>query len=207
MAYLVLVRHGQSLWNKKGLWTGLTDISLSDEGKQEAVFSAHVLTDVPFNVAFTSTLKRAHETLTIILQTLDISIPITKDKALNERDYGDLTGKNKWKVKEQYGEEQFMKWRRGWDVPIPNGETLKDVYNRVVPYYQNAIEPLLLKGKNILLVAHGNSIRALIKYLEHIRDEEIPYVELGTGEIYVYRIDNHGNIEAKEMRAKNEKPA
>ncbi|MBI4078863.1 MAG: 2,3-diphosphoglycerate-dependent phosphoglycerate mutase [Candidatus Levybacteria bacterium] len=207
MAYLVLVRHGQSEWNKKGLWTGLVNAPLSPEGEREAAKAADSIKDIPFNVAFTSKLVRAHQTLDIILKILQKSVPITENEALNERNYGDLTGKNKWKIKEQYGDEQFLKWRRGWDVAIPNGETLKDVYNRVVPNYLEQIEPIVKAGKNVLVVAHGNSIRALIKYLEHISDEEVVRVELGTGEIYIYHIDNRGNVIAKEVRARNEKPA
>lgn len=207
MAYLILVRHGQSEWNKKGLWTGLVDAPLSKLGEKEAVIAAKSFKDIPIDVAFVSKLIRSAQTLEIILKTLNITVPITSNGALNERNYGDLTGKNKWKIREQYGEEQFLKWRRGWDVPIPNGETLKDVYNRVVPYYQSTIEPLLMQGKNVLVVVHGNSIRALVKYLEHISDEEIPHVELGTGEIYLYKIDERGNVLTKEIRARNTKPA
>lgn len=207
MAYLILVRHGQSEWNKKGLWTGLVDAPLSKIGEQEAVTAAKSFKDVPINVVFISKLTRSAQTLEIILKTLAKTFPITSSAALNERNYGDLTGKNKWKIKQQYGDEQFMKWRRGWDVAIPNGETLKDVYNRVVPYYLESIEPLLKLGKNVLVVAHGNSIRALVKYLEHISDEEIPHVELGTGEIYLYKIDERGNVLAKEVRARNTNPA
>lgn len=201
MAYLALVRHGQSEWNKSGLWTGLTDIPLSLEGKEEAKKSGEVLKNIHFDIGFTSKLKRAKETLEIIKQVLSLSnLPVIEDAALNERDYGKLTGENKWKIKEKYGDEQFLEWRRSWDYPIPDGETLKDVYNRTVPYYKEKILPELINGKNIIVSAHGNSLRALIKYLEGISDEEIAKLEMATGEIYIYKINNKGDIVSKEKR-------
>ncbi len=204
MPYLILIRHGQSEYNAQGLWTGLTDISLNDEGREEARRSADALRDIPIDVAFTSTLKRAHQTLDEILQALGkTDLRIIQDAALNERDYGDLTGKNKWKIRDEYGEEQFVKWRRSWDYPIPNGESLKDVHARVVPYYEQKIVPELGAGRNVLVVAHGNSLRALVKHLEHISDEDIPAVELGTGEVYLYQVDPSGRVLSKEVRAVN----
>src|SRR5581483_6860002 len=144
MAKLALLRHGQSEYNAKGLWTGLTDISLNEDGIAEAHRAADALRDVSFDVAFTSMLKRAQETLDIILADLqNTAIPIHRNAALNERDYGDLTGKNKWQVRDEYGEEQFLKWRRSWNYPVPGGETLEDVYARVVPYYESQILPEL----------------------------------------------------------------
>jgi 2,3-bisphosphoglycerate-dependent phosphoglycerate mutase len=203
MAYLVLVRHGESEYNALGLWTGLTDVSLSEEGVREARRAAEALRDIPFDVAYTSTLKRAQDTLTEIQKGLDRErIPTHVDAALNERDYGDLTGKNKWKIQEEYGDEQFLKWRRSWDFPVPGGETLKDVHARVVPYYEAHILPDLKAGKNVLVSAHGNSLRALVKHLENIPESEIPHLEIGTGEIYVYQVDD-GKIGAKEIRATN----
>jgi 2,3-bisphosphoglycerate-dependent phosphoglycerate mutase len=203
MAYLVLVRHGESEYNALGLWTGLTDVSLSAEGVREAQRAANALRDIPFDVAYTSTLKRAQDTLTEIKRELGCEdIPTRVDAALNERDYGDLTGKNKWKIQEEYGDEQFLKWRRSWDFPVPGGETLKDVYARVVPYYEAHILPDLKAGKNVLVSAHGNSLRALVKHLENISESEIPHLEIGTGEIYVYEVD-HGQIGKKEIRATN----
>lgn len=199
MAYLVLIRHGQSAWNEKGLWTGLRDIPLTEQGHQEAKKAGEKLKDIHFDVAYTSNLSRAQQTLVDILSVLhQESVPIHKDTALNERDYGDLTEKNKWNIKEQYGEEQFLKWRRGWDEPIPGGESLKDVYNRVIPYYKEHILKDLEQGKNVLIAAHGNSLRALVKYLEQISDEDIPHVELATGEAYVYQVDKNGDILKKE---------
>ena len=204
MAYLVLVRHGESEWNAKGLWTGWTDISLSPKGREEARQAGELLKDINFDLAYTSALKRAKETLFEIQKvTGQVDLPTTEDKALNERDYGDLTGKNKWEVKAEVGEEEFQKLRRSWDYPPPNGESLKMVYERVIPYYEHEILPNLRLDKNIIIAAHGNSLRALIKYLDNISDEEIPNLELATGGIYVYQIDNEGKVTSKELRGTN----
>lgn len=200
MAYLVLVRHTESEWNAKGVWTGLTDIPLSQDGKEKAHLLADEIKNIQFDYAFVSKLKRAKETLFEIQQKLQTSIPTTESDALNERDYGEFTGKNKWQIKEQVGEEEFLKIRRGWDQPIPKGETLKDVYNRVVPYYQAQILPYLKNGKNVLVVAHGNSLRALVKYLENISDNDISSLEIATGEIIIYEIKEDGSIHSKERR-------
>src|SRR5215204_571158 len=204
MAYLALVRHGQSEWNALGLWTGLRDIELNDIGIEEARQAAESLRGITFDVAYTSALKRAHQTLEKILDTLGQNgIPTTADAAINERDYGDLTAKNKWDVQKEYGDEQFMKWRRSWDYPVPGGETLKDVYARVAPYYDAHILPDLEAGKNVIVAAHGNSLRALVKHLEDIPDAEIPKLEIGTGEVYVYQVGANGKITGKEVRAAN----
>lgn len=198
MAYLVLVRHTESEWNAKGVWTGLTDISLSESGKEKARIIADEIKNIQFDHAFVSKLKRAKETLFEIQQKLQTSIPTSESEALNERDYGVFTGKNKWEIQKQSGEEEFKKLRRGWDYPIKNGETLKDVYNRIVPYYQTQILPYLKNGKNVLIVAHGNSLRALVKYLENIPDEQIPNIEIATGEILIYEIAQNGKAISKK---------
>ncbi len=204
MAYLVLVRHGQSDWNALGLWTGLTDISLTEEGREEARRAAAMLSDVKLDVAYTSRLKRAHQTLEEITRALGVSnLPVHEDAALNERDYGELTAKNKWDIQREYGDEQFLKWRRSWDYPVPGGETLKDVYARVVPYYEQHILPDLKAGKNVIVAAHGNSLRALVKHLENVPDEAIPKLEIGTGEVYVYHVDDDGEVLSKQIRATN----
>lgn len=198
---LVLIRHGESQWNALNQWTGLTDIGLSEKGKQEAVSAASRLSDISFDCAFTSKLSRASDTLRIILETLKISaLPFTADPALNERDYGIYTGKNKLEIQKEIGDKAYLALRRGWDCPIPQGESLKQVYERVVPYYDRVIAPLLAHGKHILIVAHGNSLRALMKKIEHISDEDIPGVELATGEIIIYRVDQNGAILSKEKR-------
>ena len=202
MAYLVLVRHGESVWNAQSLWTGWSDVDLSEKGREEARKAGGLLKDIHFDLAYTSALKRAQQTLEEIKVIIDqTDIPTTADKALNERDYGDLTGKNKWKIKEEYGEEQFQKWRRGWDTPPPNGESLKDVYNRVVPYYEQHILPQLKESKNIIIAAHGNSLRSLVKYLETIPDDQIAELEMPLGQPYIFQIDEQGKVTSKEIRS------
>ena len=199
MAYLILVRHGESEWNEKGLWTGLADIGLTEKGKEEARLAGEKLKVLPIDIAFTSVLIRAKQTLDEIKSVLGIDVPTFEDKALNERNYGIYTGKNKWEIQKEVGEEQFQKIRRGWDVPIQNGESLKDVYNRVIPYYQSEILPKLKDGKNILIVAHGNSLRALTKYLENISDKNISKLEIEIGEVNVFEINSNGNIITKKI--------
>ncbi|HZR99729.1 MAG TPA: 2,3-diphosphoglycerate-dependent phosphoglycerate mutase [Chloroflexota bacterium] len=204
MAYLVLVRHGESEWNTLGLWTGWRDVALTEKGHAEARQAADALRGIKFDVAYTSKLKRARQTLDDITAALgEPDLPVVEDAALNERDYGDLTAKNKWEVQKEYGDEQFLKWRRSWDYPVPGGETLKDVYARVAPYYDEHILPELKAGKNVIVAAHGNSLRALVKHLEDIPDNEIPGLEIGTGEVYVYEVDPSGKITSKAIRAAN----
>ena len=200
MAYLVLVRHGKSGWNLKGLWTGWTDIPLAPEGQTEAHKTAELITHIPIDEVYTSVLRRAKETWEEMNQVLAReNIPVNEAAELNERNYGDLTGKNKWEVKKEVGDEEFQKIRRSWDYPVPNGESLKDVYARVIPYYEEHILPKLEKGKNILIAAHGNSLRALAKYLENISDEDIPKLELPTGSAIVYTLDENGKVLKKEI--------
>ncbi|RJQ35712.1 2,3-bisphosphoglycerate-dependent phosphoglycerate mutase [Candidatus Microgenomates bacterium] len=201
MSYLVLIRHGESEWNAKGLWTGLTDVSLSEKGKEQAKTAGDKIKKINFDFSFSSNLKRANETLEIIKQTINQNnLPTINNSALNERDYGEFTGKNKWEIKEKIGDEEFLKIRRSWDHPIKNGESLKNVYDRVVPYYLENILPKLKEEKNILIAAHGNSLRALIKRLENISDEQIPHLEISTGEVYIYNIGKNGEIISKEIK-------
>ena len=205
MAYLVLVRHGQSEWNLLGQWTGLTDVSLTDDGRKEARRAASTLEDIDLHRAYTSKLQRAKHTLDEIVEQLDRKDLLrTEHDELNERDYGDLTGKNKWQVKEEHGEEKFNLWRRSWDHPVPGGETLKDVSERVLPFYEKHILEDLKNGKNVIVAAHGNSLRALIKYLEGVADEEAHTVEIMTGEVLVYEIDDSGKLIKKEVRLTND---
>jgi 2,3-bisphosphoglycerate-dependent phosphoglycerate mutase len=204
MAYLALVRHGESEWNTLGLWTGWRDVALTEKGHAEARQAAEALDGIKLDVAYTSKLQRARQTLDDVTATLGIrDLPVIEDAALNERDYGDLTAKNKWDVQKEYGEEQFLKWRRSWDYPVPGGETLKDVYARVAPYYDQHILPDLKAGKNVIVAAHGNSLRALVKHLENIPDDEIASLEIGTGEVYLYEVDPTGKIISKTIRATN----
>ncbi|MDP2585248.1 MAG: 2,3-diphosphoglycerate-dependent phosphoglycerate mutase [Candidatus Levybacteria bacterium] len=199
MANLFLVRHGESEWNEKGLWTGLTDIGLTEKGKEQSKLAGEKLKGFPIDLTFTSVLIRAKQTLDEIKGVLGIDVPMIENKALNERDYGIYTGKNKWEIKKKVGEEQFQLIRRGWDVPIENGESLKDVYDRVIPNYQTEISPKLKGGKNVLIVAHGNSLRALTKYLENISDEDISNLEIEVGEVDLFEIDQEGNASAKKI--------
>ena len=199
MANLILVRHGESEWNQKGLWTGLTDIALSEKGKEEAKSAGEKLKGLAIDIAYISVLVRAKQTLDEIKGILGIDVPTFETKALNERDYGIFTGKNKWEIKKEVGSDQFQRIRRGWDVAIQNGESLKNVYERVLPCYQTEILPKLKDGKNVLVVAHGNSLRALVKYLDNLSDSEIENLEIATGEIYLYAIDNSGNVFSKKI--------
>lgn len=201
MSHLVLVRHGESEFNAKSLWTGIWDIPLTDKGRHEAALMAESMTDLQPGVAFTSDLIRAQDTLKIILHANKwFHVPVHHSKQLNERDYGDLTGLNKWEVEQKYGKQQFQNWRRGWNEPVPGGETLKDVYDRAIPYFNEHILPELKAGRNVLVAAHGNTLRALMKYLEGLSDEEVPHLEMPFGDILVYDFGHAGTITAKDRR-------
>ena len=186
---LVLVRHGQSEWNKLNLFTGWKDPNLTQKGIAEASQAGEKLKDmsIKFDLMYTSVLQRAQLTGTIILEKLDqLNIPIEKNVNLNERDYGDLTGMNKDQARAEFGEEQVHIWRRSYDVPPPGGESLKNTYDRVVPYFQEKVFAQLESGKNILIAAHGNSLRSLVKYIENISEENILKFEIATGEPLFY---------------------
>jgi len=191
MPKLVIVRHGQSQWNLENRFTGWIDIDLSDAGIAEAKKAGEKLKNYKFDEAFTSDLIRAQKTLDLILDSIgQTDIPVEKDKALNERMYGDLQGMNKDECREKFGEEQVKIWRRSYDTPPPNGESLKDTADRVLPYYLSRIEPELKKGKDILISAHGNSLRALIMHLEGLSKEEILKTEIPTGSPKEYLLDD-----------------
>jgi 2,3-bisphosphoglycerate-dependent phosphoglycerate mutase len=195
---LVLVRHGESEWNKLNLFTGWKDPGLSPKGVDEARTAGKLLKagGYKFDVAFTSALSRAQETLTLILQELgETGLPTHKDQALNERDYGDLSGLNKDEARKRWGEEQVHVWRRSFDVPPPGGESLKDTAARVLPYYEAKIWPEVIAGRNVLVSAHGNSLRALIMKLEGLTGEEIVARELATGAPIVYRLNADGTMQ------------
>ncbi len=192
---LVLVRHGESEWNRLNLFTGWCNPDLTEKGLIEALVAARMLRarGVSFDVAYTSKLKRAQRTLDIILSELDeTTIPIHFEEALNERHYGDLCGLNKDEARERWGEEQVQIWRRSYDIPPPGGESLRDTEDRVMPYYRAHIWPDLQAGKSVLVVAHGNSLRALIMNLENLSGEEILSRELATGAPIVYRLGADG---------------
>jgi len=200
MSHLVLARHGESAFNAKSLWTGTWDVPLTEKGRKDAALMAKTIKDIKPAVAYTSLLSRARDTLEIILDTNKWArVPIYASAALNERDYGDLTGMNKWAVEEQYGEEQFNKWRRGWNEPVPNGETLKQVFRRVAPYYDTHIQRDLKHGKNVLVVAHGNTLRALMKYIEELSDKQVESLEMPFGTIAVYEYNAHGKLTGKSQ--------
>ena len=191
MGTLVISRHGESEWNLLGKWTGWTDVGLTEKGYADTVRLGALLQDLTFDEAYTSALKRTHQTLDALLEgkSSQADLPVTRAIELNERDYGDMTGKNKWEVKEEIGEEAFNGIRRGWDYPVPGGETLKMVYERVLPYFKQEILPKLQAGENILLVAHGNSIRALMKELDQISEADMANVEMLFGQVLVYTFD------------------
>lgn len=179
---LILVRHGQSQWNLENRFTGWVDVPLSPLGEQEAREAGEKLKGYTFDRAFTSALIRAQETLRIILEvTGQTDIPIERDQALNERHYGDLQGLNKAETAQKFGDEQVHIWRRSFDVPPPNGESLKDTAARVLPYYKAKIEPRVLAGETIIVAAHGNSLRGLVMVLEAISEAEITELNIPTG--------------------------
>ena len=201
---LVLVRHGQSEWNAQNRFTGWADVDLTERGVEEAHKAARALKEkgIRFDEAFTSDLIRAQRTLDIILKDLgQEDIPITRDKALNERDYGDLVGMNKDDARRKWGEEQVHIWRRSYDVPPPGGESLKDTAERAVPYFEKHILPKVMAGENVLVSAHGNSLRAIIMWLEKLSPEEVLKLELATGVPILYELNDKGEIVRKEVLA------
>jgi 2,3-bisphosphoglycerate-dependent phosphoglycerate mutase len=197
---LVLVRHGESEWNKANRFTGWKDVGLTEEGMAEAHRAGVMLkaSGQRFDCAFTSTLKRAHNTLDIILDELGQGkLPTVKAAALNERDYGELVGINKDEARKRWGAEQVHIWQRSYDTAPPGGESLKDTALRVVPFFQKWIVPELQKGKNVILVAHGNSLRSLIMELDKLDPDEVMQVELPTASPLVYRINADGSVAEK----------
>ena len=199
---LVLVRHGQSDWNLKNLFTGWRDVDLTEKGIAEAREAGRKLKaqGIKFDVAFTSALKRAQRTLDLMLGELgQATIPVFKNQALNERDYGDLVGLNKDDARKKWGEEQVHIWRRSYDIAPPGGESLKDTGARVWPYYLHDLQPHVLRGGTVLVAAHGNSLRALIMALDGKSGEEIVKEELGTGVPIVYQLNADSSVASKEV--------
>lgn len=197
MPILTLVRHGQSEWNAQNLFTGWCNPDLTPRGEAEARAAGELLQklETTYEVAFTSDLLRAQRTLALILEQLAQHPPVHADAALNERDYGELAGLNKDAAREKWGDEQVRIWRRSYATPPPGGESLADTVARVVPYFESEIHPQLAAGKNVLVVAHGNSLRALIKQLENLSDEEITRLEIGTAEPRVYTLSPAGSVQ------------
>ena len=197
---LVLVRHGESEWNLRNLFTGWKDIDLTDKGVAEARAAGRRLKalGLSFDVAFTSGLIRAQRSLDLILEEMgQTQIPVSRDKALNERDYGDLSGLNKDDARAKWGAEQVHIWRRSYDVAPPGGESLKDTAARVLPYYIQEILPAALRGKRVLIAAHGNSLRALVMVLERLSTEDILKREIGTGDPLIYRLNADSTVAEK----------
>tara|TARA_B110000438_G_C15758898_1_gene626377 strand:- start:132 stop:812 length:681 start_codon:yes stop_codon:yes gene_type:complete len=185
---LILLRHGQSTYNEENRFTGWKDVSLTDKGKMEAENAAVLLKDFSIDLAFTSKLKRAQDTLNIILNSLSLQLHTTYDKRLNERDYGDLIGQNKKEAAMKFGEKQVQIWRRSYNNPPPGGESLAMTYERCVPYFKSSVMSKL-KNNTILLSAHGNSIRAIVKYLLNISNDDILKTEIGWCEPWVFTFD------------------
>jgi 2,3-bisphosphoglycerate-dependent phosphoglycerate mutase len=195
MARLVLLRHGESRWNLENRFTGWVDVPLSPGGIQEAKNAGEKLRGFTFDRAFTSVLIRATETLRLTLEVIgQTKIPIEKDKALNERMYGDLQGLNKAETAKKYGDDQVKIWRRSYDVRPPGGESLKDTADRVLPYYESKIKPCLLKGETVLIAAHGNSLRALVMELEQLSREQVLELNIPTGVPLLYELDHNGKV-------------
>ena len=199
-ASLVLVRHGQSEWNEKNLFTGWKDPGLTAKGVEEAKTAGIQLRTegFQFDVMFTSNLLRAQKTGEIILKELGVTnLPVVKNQALNERDYGDLSGLNKDEAREKWGDEQVHIWRRSFDTPPPGGESLKGTAERVLPYFKKEILPQLLEGKNILIAAHGNSLRSLVMELDQLTKEQVVKLEIATGDPIYYEIASSGKVVKK----------
>jgi 2,3-bisphosphoglycerate-dependent phosphoglycerate mutase len=197
---LVLVRHGESEWNKLNLFTGWRDPDLTEIGVEEARRAGKLLREagLHFDIAFTSVLKRAQRTLTLILDELgQPGLETIKDQALNERDYGDLSGLNKDDARKRWGEEQVHIWRRSYDIPPPGGESLKDTAARTLPYYETAIWPEVRAGKNVIIAAHGNSLRSLVMKLDNLSREEVLQLNLATGAPILYRLNENGTVAEK----------
>ena len=199
---LVLVRHGQSDWNLKNLFTGWKDPDLTELGIEEAKTGGKALAEygIKFDIAFTSVLVRAQHTLDIILDTVgQTGLKTIKDQALNERDYGDLSGLNKDDARAKWGEEQVHIWRRSYDVPPPGGESLRDTGARVWPYYLTEILPRVLSGQKVLVAAHGNSLRSLVMVLDRMTKEQILALNLATGVPMVYKLNADSTVASKEV--------
>lgn len=198
MPKLVLLRHGESTWNKENRFTGWIDIPLTELGEEQAAAAGRAMRDIKLDIAFTSVLKRAIDTTTIALEHAgQPNVPIVYDKAINERMYGDLQGLNKAETAKQYGDLQVKLWRRSYDVAPPNGESLKDTAARAIPYFLDKILPEIKAGKNVLVSAHGNSLRAIVMYLDKLTEEQVIELNIPNGVPIVYEMDTEGNILSK----------
>jgi len=202
MPQLILLRHGQSQWNLENRFTGWVDVELSAKGEEEARAAGELLKPFQIDMLFTSVLKRAMRTADIALEVAGKSgIPTERSEKLNERHYGDLQGLNKDDIGKQYGEAQLKIWRRSYDMPPPNGESLKDTQERCIPYYKDVIEPKLREGKNVMIAAHGNSLRSIVMYLDNLTPEEILEVNIPTGVPALYELDSSLKVVSKRYLA------
>ena len=200
MVQLCLLRHGESLWNKENRFTGWVDVPLTDFGREQAEKAGKSIKKegVQFQVVYTSVLNRAIETLEIVMKTIQQNIHIIKDSALNERMYGDLQGLNKEDTAKKYGAEQVHIWRRSYDIKPPNGESLEDTQKRTIPFFMNCIMTDIKEGKNVLVVAHGNSLRSIVMYLDKLSKEQVLSLELPTGLPILYSIDSNGRVTSRK---------
>ena len=198
MPKIVLIRHGQSLWNLENRFTGWVDVPLTQLGVEEAVQAAGKIKHLHFDVAYTSALSRAQDTLSAIMQANNLQVPVIKDAALNERDYGGLRGRNKEETAQRYGKEQIHIWRRSYDVAPPGGESLKDTRARTLPFFERCIMGDVRQGKDVLVVAHGNSNRSIVMALEELTPEQIVKVEIATGAPYLYEVTKEGKLVSKQ---------
>jgi 2,3-bisphosphoglycerate-dependent phosphoglycerate mutase len=202
MALLVLLRHGESQWNLENRFTGWVDVPLTDKGRHEAQQAGEKLRGIRFDCAYTSVLQRATDTLDIVLQVSgQVGIPIERDQALNERHYGDLQGLNKAETAKKFGDEQVHIWRRSYDIAPPGGESLKDTAARTLPYFEGRILPALKAGKNVLVAAHGNSLRSIVMQLDQLTREQVLELNLATGVPVVYEFDPQMRIVSKRVLA------
>jgi 2,3-bisphosphoglycerate-dependent phosphoglycerate mutase len=195
MPKLILLRHGESQWNLENRFTGWVDVELSPKGEGEAKHAGELISEIPIDLVYTSVLKRAINTAKIALGVSSrTELPTERDQALNERHYGDLQGLNKAETAKQYGDEQVHIWRRSYDVPPPNGESLKDTAARTLPYFEANILPQLKAGKNVLIVAHGNSLRSIVMYLDKLTKEQVLELNIPTGTPLVYDVKDDGTV-------------
>jgi len=199
MPKLILVRHGQSTWNLEDRFTGWVDVPLTEKGREEARGAGKKLARYDLQVAYTSNLQRAQQTLAIISDTMGVEIPVIRDPALNERHYGDLQGLNKARTAEKYGKEQVHIWRRSYDVPPPNGESLEMTAARTLPFFERCILGDIQQGKNVLVVAHGNSNRSIVMQLDKLSREQVLELNLGTAIPLVYDLSPEGEVLSKEI--------
>jgi 2,3-bisphosphoglycerate-dependent phosphoglycerate mutase len=197
----IVVRHHESDWNHKGLWTGMRDRHLTEYGFKKSEDMGLLIKEFKIDHAYASMQVRSIETLSSMLEAMgQFHVPTEHSSAINERDYGDYTGKDKWEMEKVLGEDGWNAVRREWECPVPNGETLKMVYNRTVPFFIDTILPHLLNGENVLMVSHGNAIRSMMKYIENIPDDKVKDIDMLFGSVVIYTLDSSGHAISKEVR-------